>query len=116
MRAYSCARISFAIAVAIAACVAGALVNPQEAMAREPDYKAVISNEGGGTSGGGEWRTDRPENSSGLPLEERGGPRTGGAGYAARQVDPVEASWVERVEAAIVRMVRFVGDAFSQLF
>jgi hypothetical protein len=115
MRAYSCARISFAIVVVMAACFSGVAISPDEARAVEPDYKMVTSNDGGGTSGGGEWKTD-PSGTGQLPVDEKGGRNTGRPGDYVRQVDAADASWVEEVQNAVVRMVRFVGAMFSQLY
>lgn len=81
----------------------------------EPNYKMVSSTDGGGTSGGGEWKTD-PSGTGELPLDEKTGGSTGGPGYYARQADATELSWIERVESAVVRVVRFVGATYSQLY
>jgi hypothetical protein len=115
MRAYSCARISFAIIVVVLVCIAGIAISPSDGLAMEPNYKMASSTSGGGTSGGGEWKTD-PTGTGQLPLDDKGGRGTGRPGYYARQVDEADASWIEEVRNAVGRVVRFVGTMFSQLY
>jgi hypothetical protein len=115
MRAYPYVHVSLAIVVLIAASLAATLVCPQDAMAREPEYEIVTDQRSGGTSGGGEWRTP-PEEPPQLPLdldERIGG---GGKTYSEPRSNAGGDSWVEAMNSMVVRMVRFVGTTFSELF
>jgi hypothetical protein len=115
MHAYSYARISVAVAVLITVCVAGTLLLPQDVMARE-DVKMITSSEcGGGTSGGGEWRNN-PQDEGELPMDGGRGRAGGGTRYSDPRSGAADVSTPEEVQAVIIRMVRFVGTTFSQLF
>jgi hypothetical protein len=114
MRAYSCARITFAIIVVMAVCVSGVAMSPSQGLAMEPNYKMVSASSGGGTSGGGEWKTN-PDQSGQLPLNEKGGGSPSGPAQYTQQVGTA-VSWAQKVETAIVRVVRFVGATFSKLY
>lgn len=115
MRAYSYVQFSVAIIALIVACVAGPLLYPQDAIAREPDYKMVCSSEGG-TSGGGEWRTSDRGLEGELPVDPGRSPGTDGKEYSSPKAANTDRSWAEDVQAMIIRMVRSVGAKFSELF
>ncbi len=113
MRAYSCAQIGMVIAVFVAVCAMGALLQPDDALAAQRPIKMVSSSDGGGTSGGGEWKTE-PEGSYELPLGEKD---SGGGGTRYHTPSATEeAMWAEKVQGIVIRTVRFVGATFSQLF
>jgi len=113
MRAYPYVQSSLAIVVLVAASLAVTLVCPQDALAREPECEIVIDI--GGTSGGGEWREspDQPDN---LPLDSDRGRGSGGAGYSEPRHGVADNSWAEALNSKVVRLVRFVGTTFSELF
>ena len=113
MRAYPYVQVSLAIFFLIA--VSATLVVPQDAMAREPEYEVVTDQRTGGTSGGGEWKTGGGDQSE-LPIDLEGYRGGGGPGYSEPRKTADEESWAEAVNAMVVRMVRFVGAKFSELF
>jgi hypothetical protein len=115
MRAYPYVQSSLAILVLVAASISCTLVCPQDAMAREPEYEIYAKQGTGGTSGGGEWRTP-PEDPDNLPLDVDGGRESGGRGYSEPQVSEADSSWTEALNSKVVRLVRFVGTTFSELF
>jgi hypothetical protein len=113
MRAYPYVQIGLVICVLIA--VSAALVVPQDAMARDPEYEIVTNDRGGGTSGGGEWKTGGEEQSE-LPIDLEGNRGGGGPAYSEPRKNADEDSWTEAVNAMVIRMVRFLGAKFSELF
>lgn len=115
MRAYPYVRVSLAIVVLIVASVTVPLVGPKDAMAREPEYEIQTTQNTGGTSGGGEWRTP-PEEPPQLPMDIEDGRIGGGKKYSEPPKSSSADSWAEAVNAMVVRMVRFVGTTFSELF
>jgi hypothetical protein len=115
MRAYSCARISIAIVVVMVTCIAGVAISPGQGLALEPNYKVASTSTTGGASGGGEWKTDSGGTGE-LPVSEKDGRNAKGPDYVVSRVDSADASWIEEVQTAVLRMVRFVGAMFSQLY
>lgn len=115
MRAYPCVRIGIAIAFVMAVCVVGIFAAPQHVMAVTPEIEMQTTSNTGGTSGGAEWRTEESNAPGELPLDERGAGVVGSPQYS-QGAEGSEAQLVQGIEAALVRMVRFVGATFSQLF
>jgi hypothetical protein len=115
MRTYPYVQSSLAILVLVAASISCTLVCPQDAMAREPEYEIFCNQGTGGTSGGGEWRTP-PDDPDNLPLDVDGGLESGGRGYSEPQASVADSSWTEALNSKVVRLVRFVGTTFSELF
>ena len=114
MRAYPYVQSSLAILVLVAASISCTLVYPQDAMAREPEYDICVDQGTGGTSGGGEWKN--PENPDGLPMDLDEGRESGGRGYSEPRQSVADSSWTEALNSKVVRLVRFVGTTFSELF
>lgn len=116
MRAYPYVQFSLAVIFLIAVSLAGTLVCPQDAMAREADYKMVTTEASGGNSGGGEWRIppEDPPDEMSMVLEGTRG--RGTPGYSEPRPVATGDSWAESVNAMIIRTVRFVGTTFSELF
>ncbi len=115
MRAYPSVRIGIAIAFVMAVCVVGILAAPQHAVAVTPELEMQTTSNTGGASGGAEWRTEESNTTGELPLDERGAGAVGSPQYS-QGAEESEAQLVQSIQAALVRMVRFVGATFSQLF
>jgi hypothetical protein len=117
MRTFSSGQISVSIAVLLAAFVVGILVLPERAIAREPEYEMCItSGEGGGASGGGEWKTD-PSGGEGLGLPvDNGRARGSNHKYTEGPRADAEASWAARVEDWYLRLLKAVSAVIVQKY
>lgn len=115
MRAFSSGRVSVSIAVLVAVFVLGTMVISQNAVAREPQVEMYTNSDGGGMSGGGEWKTDPSGDSQGLPVNGGKVP-DGGHRYTQGPQAGVQASEAERVEAWYIRLLRAVSNIFVKKY